>query len=122
MDPLAAATASAADLKLLVSTGNIVFPLTRLLLLAGQFNYGKRGILDLTRSSLFAFPRSVRLLEPLLVRGPPKAVARPPLRREPSKCRSLASRHSPLSARSGRRRASPAALCRRGFGKSPGGP
>jgi hypothetical protein len=56
MDPLAAATASAADLKLLVSTGNIVFPLTLLLLLAGQFNYGKRGILDLTRSSLFAFP------------------------------------------------------------------
>jgi glycosyltransferase involved in cell wall biosynthesis len=76
MDRLSAATASAPDLKLVVSTGNVAFALTRVLLLAGQFNYGKRGILDLTHTRLFTFPTIVRLLEgawfePLLVRGVP---------------------------------------------------
>ncbi len=37
--------------------------MTRLLLLAGQFNYGKRGILDLTHTRLFTFSTLRRVLE-----------------------------------------------------------
>ena len=40
-------------LRLHISTGNIAFLLTRLGLLAGQFNYGPRGILDMTHTRLF---------------------------------------------------------------------
>ena len=76
MDRLQAATATAPDVRLVVSTGNVAFALTRLLLLAGQFNYGRRGILDLTHTRLFTFSTIRRLLEsagfePLLVRGIP---------------------------------------------------
>lgn len=49
--------------KLIVSTGNIAFGMTRMLLLAGQFNYGKRGILDLTHTRLFTFSTLRRLLD-----------------------------------------------------------
>lgn len=49
--------------KLVLSTGNIAFALTRLLLLTGQFNYGKRGILDLTHTRLFTFATLRRLLD-----------------------------------------------------------
>jgi glycosyltransferase involved in cell wall biosynthesis len=49
--------------KLIVSTGNIAFGMTRVLLLAGQFNYGKRGILDLTHTRLFTFSTLRRLLD-----------------------------------------------------------
>lgn len=49
--------------KLILSTGNIAFAVTRFLLLAGQFNYGKRGILDLTHTRLFTFGTLRRLLE-----------------------------------------------------------
>ena len=38
--------------KLVISTGNIAFIVIRLMLLFGQFNYGKRGILDLTHTRL----------------------------------------------------------------------
>lgn len=41
--------------RLVVTSGNIAFAVTRLMLLLGQFNYGKRGILDLTHSRLFTF-------------------------------------------------------------------
>lgn len=41
------------DAKVIVSTGNIGFLVIRLMLLMGQFNYGKRGILDLTHTRLF---------------------------------------------------------------------
>ena len=51
------------DLKLVISTGNVGFALTRLLLLVGQFNYGKRGILDMTHTRLFTFPTLRRLLQ-----------------------------------------------------------
>jgi glycosyltransferase involved in cell wall biosynthesis len=76
MDRLRAATASNPDLGLVVSTGNVAFALTRLMLLGGQFNYGKRGILDLTHTRLFTFATILRLLEgasfePVLVRGIP---------------------------------------------------
>ena len=49
--------------QLVLSTGNVAFALTRLLLLAGQFNYGKRGILDLTHTRLFTFATLRRLLD-----------------------------------------------------------
>jgi hypothetical protein len=51
------------DTKLVLSTGNVAFLVTRLLLLAGQFNYGKRGILDLTHTRLFTFATLRRLLD-----------------------------------------------------------
>jgi uncharacterized membrane protein YdjX (TVP38/TMEM64 family)/glycosyltransferase involved in cell wall biosynthesis len=43
------------DAKLLVSTGNIGFLVTRLMLLFGKFNYGSKGILDRTHTRLFTF-------------------------------------------------------------------
>jgi glycosyltransferase involved in cell wall biosynthesis len=46
---------------LVLSTPNIAFVVQRLMLLAGQFNYGKAGILDRTHSRLFTF-RSLRHL------------------------------------------------------------
>ncbi len=39
----------------IVSTGNIGFLVTRLMLLLGYFHYGARGILDLTHTRLFTF-------------------------------------------------------------------
>jgi 2-polyprenyl-3-methyl-5-hydroxy-6-metoxy-1,4-benzoquinol methylase len=62
--------------RLIVTTGNVAFGITRLMLLFGEFNYGKRGILDLTHSRLFTF-KSLRALfeqagyEVLRVRGVP---------------------------------------------------
>jgi 2-polyprenyl-3-methyl-5-hydroxy-6-metoxy-1,4-benzoquinol methylase len=49
--------------RLLVSTANIGFFVNRLMLLTGQFNYGKRGILDLTHTRLFTFQSFRRLFE-----------------------------------------------------------
>lgn len=42
-------------LRIIASTGNIGFFIPRLMLLIGQFNYGKRGILDITHKRLFTF-------------------------------------------------------------------
>jgi len=41
--------------KVIVSTPNVGFIIIRLMLLLGQFNYGKRGILDLTHKRLFSY-------------------------------------------------------------------
>jgi glycosyltransferase involved in cell wall biosynthesis len=41
--------------KLILTTPNIAFVIQRLMLLAGQFNYGKAGILDRTHTRLFTF-------------------------------------------------------------------
>ncbi len=49
--------------RLVLSTGNVGFFVTRLMLLLGQFNYGKRGILDMTHTRLFTFTSLRRLLE-----------------------------------------------------------
>jgi hypothetical protein len=51
------------DIKVILSTGNVAFFVTRLTLLLGQFNYGKRGILDMTHTRLFTFTSFRRLLE-----------------------------------------------------------
>ncbi|HUV38992.1 MAG TPA: hypothetical protein VMY39_05230, partial [Planctomycetota bacterium] len=47
---------------LVITTGNTAFLLVRLGLLLGQFNYGKRGILDQTHSRLFTFKSFKRML------------------------------------------------------------
>ncbi len=41
------------NIKILVCTGNVAFIVTRLLHMFGMFNYGKRGILDMTHTRLF---------------------------------------------------------------------
>jgi hypothetical protein len=41
--------------KLILTTPNVAFVVQRLMLLAGQFNYGKAGILDRTHTRLFTF-------------------------------------------------------------------
>ena len=45
------------------STGNIAFVITRLLHLFGMFNYGKKGILDLTHKRLFTRKTFINLFE-----------------------------------------------------------
>ena len=47
--------------EIVLTTANISFIATRLMLLLGQFNYGKKGILDVTHTRLFTF-RSIREL------------------------------------------------------------
>src|SRR3954464_1497484 len=47
---------------LYVSTGNIAFVVLSACLLLGQFNYGKRGILDLTHARLFTIYSFRKLL------------------------------------------------------------
>ena len=49
--------------KVIMSTGNVAFAPLRLMLLLGQFNYGRRGILDLTHTRLLTFATFRRLLE-----------------------------------------------------------
>lgn len=63
VDDYLAAASRNPNLKLIVSTGNVAFIVVRLMLLLGQFNYGKRGILDLTHTRLFTFATFRRLFE-----------------------------------------------------------
>ena len=58
MDELRFAAACARP-EIVLTTANIGFFATRLMLLLGQFNYGKKGILDVTHTRLFTF-RSIR--------------------------------------------------------------
>jgi 2-polyprenyl-3-methyl-5-hydroxy-6-metoxy-1,4-benzoquinol methylase len=46
-----------------LTTPNVAFLIQRLMLLAGQFNYGKAGILDRTHTRLFTFRSFRRLLK-----------------------------------------------------------
>ena len=50
------------DVKIVLSTGNIGFCVTRFMLFLGQFNYNKNGILDRTHARLFTFSSFKRLL------------------------------------------------------------
>jgi glycosyltransferase involved in cell wall biosynthesis len=63
LDELRHAAQKNLDLRVIISTGNIGFVVTRLMLLLGHFNYNKRGILDLTHTRLFTFSSMRRLLE-----------------------------------------------------------
>lgn len=49
--------------KFLISTGNVAFIVTRLMLMAGFFNYGKKGILDITHKRLFTSRNFKNLME-----------------------------------------------------------
>lgn len=49
--------------RLVASTGNVAFVLVRIMLALGQFNYGKKGILDLTHTRLFTVRSFCRTLE-----------------------------------------------------------
>jgi glycosyltransferase involved in cell wall biosynthesis len=60
MDELRFATACKRP-EIVLTTANIGFFATRLMLLLGQFNYGKKGILDVTHTRLFTF-RSIHEL------------------------------------------------------------
>ena len=65
--------------RIIITTPNIAFISTRLSLLLGMFNYGKKGILDLTHIRLFTFATLRRMLtclgyEVLQVRGVPAPV------------------------------------------------
>jgi glycosyltransferase involved in cell wall biosynthesis len=48
--------------EMVITTGNVAFLPIRLSLLCGQFNYGRRGVLDLTHTRLFTFSSLRRLL------------------------------------------------------------
>jgi hypothetical protein len=54
---------SCTNTRLIISTPNIGFFIMRLMLLLGQFNYGKYGILDMTHTRLFTFYSLRQLLE-----------------------------------------------------------
>jgi 2-polyprenyl-3-methyl-5-hydroxy-6-metoxy-1,4-benzoquinol methylase len=51
------------DVRVIVSTGNVAFFITRFMLLSGFFHYGARGILDLTHTRLFTFATIRKLFE-----------------------------------------------------------
>jgi 2-polyprenyl-3-methyl-5-hydroxy-6-metoxy-1,4-benzoquinol methylase len=49
--------------RIIVTSGNVAFFVTRVMLLLGMFNYGKRGILDITHARLFTFASLRALFE-----------------------------------------------------------
>jgi glycosyltransferase involved in cell wall biosynthesis len=63
VDELARAAELHPEVRILVSSANVGFIIVRLMLLLGQFNYGKRGILDLTHARLFTFGSLRRLFQ-----------------------------------------------------------
>ena len=63
LDNLRQARTTGKDLTIIFSTGNIAFLVTRLGLLLGWFNYGVRGILDLTHTHLYTFRTARNLFE-----------------------------------------------------------
>ncbi|HKU21530.1 MAG TPA: bifunctional glycosyltransferase/class I SAM-dependent methyltransferase [Terriglobales bacterium] len=63
LDTLRQARRTGTDLTVIFSTGNIAFLVTRLGLFLGRFNYGVRGVLDLTHTRLFTFRTARNLFE-----------------------------------------------------------
>jgi len=61
LDQLYESLESNPKMQILMSTANIGFIIQRMMLLLGEFNYGKRGVLDLTHTRLFTI-RSFRNL------------------------------------------------------------
>jgi 2-polyprenyl-3-methyl-5-hydroxy-6-metoxy-1,4-benzoquinol methylase len=62
-DALRASRRRGEDTRVIVSTPNVAFVITRMMLLLGFFNYGSRGILDLTHARLFTFATLRNLFE-----------------------------------------------------------
>ena len=62
LDELREAVAANPRVEVIISTANVAFLIPRLMLFLGQFNYGKRGILDLTHTRLFTFRSFQRLV------------------------------------------------------------
>ena len=62
MDSIRYSRQHGGETKVIISTGNVAFIATRIMLLLGLFNYGSRGILDLTHTRLFTFASLKRLL------------------------------------------------------------
>lgn len=62
-DIRAAARSFSGGQRLIVTTGNVAFLVVRLQMLLGNFNYGRRGILDLTHTRLYTFKSLRRLFE-----------------------------------------------------------
>jgi glycosyltransferase involved in cell wall biosynthesis len=63
LDSLRRDLSSNARAEVIISTANVGFIVTRLMLLIGQFNYGRRGILDLTHTRLFTFSSFERTVQ-----------------------------------------------------------
>jgi glycosyltransferase involved in cell wall biosynthesis len=63
VDALRSSCSTGTGPKIVVSTGNIAFFVTRFMLLSGFFNYGRRGILDITHTRLFTFGTMQALFE-----------------------------------------------------------
>jgi glycosyltransferase involved in cell wall biosynthesis len=63
LQELARISAQSPKTAFVVSTGNVAFFVVRLMHLIGHFNYGKKGILDLTHKRLFTFATLRRLLD-----------------------------------------------------------
>jgi SAM-dependent methyltransferase len=49
--------------RLIVTSGNVAFGVVRLQMLLGNFNYGRRGILDMTHTRLYTFKTLRQLFE-----------------------------------------------------------
>src|SRR5262249_34404770 len=64
---------------LVLTTPNVAFVIQRLMLLAGQFNYGKAGILDRTHTRLLTFRSLPRVLGRLRPVFPNRAGGRVPM-------------------------------------------
>ena len=62
-DLRAAANSLTVRPRLIVTTGNVAFFVVRLQMLLGNFNYGRRGILDLTHTRLYTFKTLKHLFE-----------------------------------------------------------
>ncbi len=63
IDRMRGAAAYAPHTRLIVSTGNVAFLVTRFMLLLGKFHYAKRGILDIKHTRLFTFSTFGKLFE-----------------------------------------------------------
>ena len=64
LDALRSSARSLSDRpRVVITTGNVAFCVVRFQALLGRFNYGKRGILDLTHTRLYTFKTLRRLVE-----------------------------------------------------------
>jgi hypothetical protein len=63
LEQLRSALSLKPSVEVFLSTANIGYFVTRFMLFIGQFNYGKRGILDLTHPRLFTFSSFERAVQ-----------------------------------------------------------